>query len=190
MVRGDKSGRNAKVRKVRFGRIAAGAAIALLLFWSVTQTVGAWRGRDGGSGDAVRLLYQVSELHIELLGSQLKQAAGARTASELEPLKQALYTAAFTHDKFVQAVGEQKLAPLHSLTELSQLMLRLQLGGTRALKPEEAAMLQEAAGLFAPIEESYGKLLSSGDAVVGSQSKEIAEADEKLVKLLQKQGQK
>jgi hypothetical protein len=178
------------VRKIRFGRVAAGAAIALLLFWSIAQTAGMWRGPSDGNGNAVRLLYQVSELHIELLSSQLKQAAGAKNASELEPLKLALYTAAFTHDKLVQAVGEQKLAPLRSLTELSQLMLRLQLGGTRAVKPEEAAMLQETAGLFAQIEESYGKLLSSGDAVVASQSKAVAEADDKLVKLLQMQNQK
>lgn len=178
------------VRKFRVGRIAAAAVIAMLLLWSVTQTASVLRSRGAGNENAARLLYQVSELHIELLGSQLKQASGARTAAELEPLKQALYTAAFTHDKLVQAFGEQKLPPLHSLTELSQLMLRLQLGGTRAVKPEEAAMLQEAASLFAEIEHSYGKLLSSGDAVVGSRSKAIAEADEKLVKLLRKPDQK
>ncbi|KIL40327.1 hypothetical protein SD70_14515 [Gordoniibacillus kamchatkensis] len=170
--------------------MAAAAALAILLLWSVSQTVGMLRSGGHSDESAVRLLYQVSELHIELLGSQLKQAAGAKTAAELEPLKQALYTAAFTHDKLVKAVGEQNLTPLHSLTELSQLMLRLQLGGTRAVKPDEAALLQETAGLFAELEESYGKLLSSGDAVVASQNRAIAETDEKLVKLLQKHSQK
>jgi hypothetical protein len=175
---------------MKLTRIAAAAAVAALLLWSAVQTVGALRAGNGSGGDAVRLLYQVSELHMELLASQLQTAGAAKSAAELEPLKQALYTATFTHDRFVQAVGESNLPQLRSLTELSQLMLRLQLGGTRAIKPQEAKLLQEAAAAFARMVDSYSKLLSSGDSIVSSQSRSLREADDKLEELLQSQAMK
>lgn len=178
------------MKKRWIGRMLPGAVIALLLAAFASQTVHWLRGDAAGGGDARTLLYQVSEFHIELLGSLLHEAEKAKTSGELEPLKQALYTATYTHERFAISVGTERLAPLESLNELMQLMTRMQLGGSRPLKADEAKTLQEASTIFDGLQESYGKLLSSGGSVLSSQNGKIAEADRKLVQLLKKQLQK
>jgi hypothetical protein len=178
------------VRKRWVGRLLLGAALALLLSAFASQTLHWLRGDAAGEGDARTLLYQVSEFHIELLGSLLHEAGNAKTSGELEPLKQALFTATYTHERFVMSAGSKQLAPLESLNELMQLMTRMQLGGSRPLKADEVKTLQEASTIFDELQMSYGKLLSSGGSILSSQSGKIADADEKLALLLKKQLQK
>jgi hypothetical protein len=178
------------VKKLKTGRVLIAVLVGMLLVGSVVQTVRWLRGDSAGEGDARKLLYQVSEFHIELLDSLLHEAGNAKTSGELESLKQALYTATYTHERFAMAVGTDRIAPMESLNGLMQLMLRLQLGGSRPLKADEVKALQAASTIFDEIAESYGKLLSSGGDVLSSQSGNIAEADEKLSELLKKQLQK
>lgn len=178
------------MKRLRIGRLLAAVAVALLLAGSVIQTVHWLRGDTAGEGDARTLLYQVSLFHMELLGSLLHESGGAKTSGELESLKQALYTATYTHERFALAVGTNRIAPLESMNELMQFMMRLQLGGSRPLKADEVKALHEASTIFDQLEAGYGKLLSSGGSVLSSQSKRVAEADEKLGAMLKKQLQK
>ncbi|MFC0212630.1 hypothetical protein ACFFK0_09150 [Paenibacillus chartarius] len=175
---------------IKLKRIAWAGAIAAAVLWSTVQTVGALRIGQHRSGNAVIQLYEVAELQIELLGSTLKQSVGAKQAAELEPLKQAVYTASFTHERLATAVGEDRMPPLNSLKELSQLMLRLQLSGARPVKAEEVQLLQKAADVYDELESAYDQLLSSRGEVVSSQSRALAEADDKLLKLLKKESLK
>lgn len=178
------------MKKLKTSRIVITAFVILLIAGSAMQTVRWLRGGSASEGDARTLLYQVSEFHIELLDSLLHEAGNAKTSGDLEPLKQAMYTATYTHERFAAAFGTDRVSSLESLNELMQFMLRLQLGGSRPLKEGETKALQEASTIFDGIAESYGKLLSSGGDVLSSQNDKIAEADGKMTKMLKKQLQK
>jgi hypothetical protein len=78
------------------------------------------------------------------------------------------------------------LTALHSIEQLVQLVLRLQIGGERALKPEEKETLAKAAVTFKDIYEGYGKLLTSSGKPVSSQNDKLAKLDGELAELLKK----
>lgn len=157
--------------------IAAGA-----LFYQLYGLVHA----NTGGRDATRLLYQVSLFQMELLNSSLNAAGSAQNTDQLDLVKQTVYAANYAHERLVLALGEERLNDLSSLTQLMQYILRLQVGGQRALKPDEQQTLQDAGKLCSQMYEAYGKLLTSSDAVVSSQSAKLAKLDGEMSSLLKK----
>jgi len=156
-----------------------------LVAWPLSSLYGyVTKGAD--KPDAERLLFQVSLFQIELLNRFLQDAARSADTRELDSLKQALYTASYTHERLVLAEGSEKLHTLGSLPQLMQYILRLQIGGERALKADEQGVLQESAKLYAQLYEAYGKLMTSSGSVVTSQSEAVSKNDEALRELLEK----
>lgn len=161
------------------------AVIALLLIWPLQQTAD-WIRHQGEKQEPVHLLYQVSLFQMELLNSYLIEAGKSKETGELDNLKQSVYSAGFTHERLVLAVGTDELTSLACVTQLMQVIIRLQLGGERPLKTEEIKTLLDAAGKFKGIYESYGKLMSSGGGIVSSQNKELHKLDAELTEILRK----
>ncbi|MVP00509.1 hypothetical protein [Paenibacillus lutrae] len=166
-------------------KLIVGLLLAGLLAWPLTSLYG-YATRHEDNPDAERLLYQVSLFQIELLNRFLQDSAQPMDTRQLDSLKQTLYSASYTHERLVLALGKDNVNPLHSLPLFMQYILRLQIGGERALKAEEKNVLQEAAKLFAGLHEAYGKLMASSGSIVSSQSKTVSEIDEKLNSLLEK----
>ncbi|MFK7694192.1 S-adenosylmethionine decarboxylase [Paenibacillus sp. HJGM_3] len=159
--------------------------VAVLIVWPAYRIL-----HSLGSGDkrydSTKLLYQVAQFQMELLSSALSESGKIKETEELNELRLIVYSANYTHERLVLAMGESKLTALRSLPELLQLLLRYQIGGERPLKPDETDTLNRAAGLFKPIFESYGKLLTSGGEVVGSADDKLHKADEELYAMLHK----
>lgn len=173
-------GRRASLRKIGIGFM-----LVLLVGWPLYRIYG-YLSDTRETQDASVLLYQVAQFQIELLNSSLAKASGAGDTGELDALRLSAYSANYTHERLVQAVGEGKLAPLHSLEQLVSSVLRLQIGGKRALRPEEKEALEQAAKLFKDIYEGYGKLLSSSGKPISSQNDKLSKVDAELSELLKK----
>jgi hypothetical protein len=140
----------------------------------------------GEQHDAARLLYQVSLFQIELLNSCLKDAAKAADTSGLEPLKQAVYSANFTHERFVLAMGPEKLNALDSLDTLMQYILRLQIGGSRPLHENEKEVFAQVSAKFKEVQGAYKMLLSSNNKIISSQNTKLSELNADLQSFLNK----
>lgn len=167
----------------RIGRtLVVYAVMALLLVWPCYQLY-EWYGAKQEKSDAVQLLYQVSLFQIELLYGYLNEAGKAKDTEQLNGLKQAAYSAFFTHERLAMALGKTGFGKLESVNELLQWIIRLQIGGARAMKPEETKLLQEAAEKFKPLFDDYGKLMT-GSGYVSSQGERLAKDDQALAELI------
>lgn len=160
------------------------ACMAVLVAIPIIQLYD-WYGEKREKGDAVELLYQVSGFQMELLAGYMNEAGRAKDTEQLNGLRQAAYSANFTHERLSMALGRDELEKLESVNELLQWMVRLQIGGQRALKPEETQTLQEAAKLFKPFYDEYGKLMTNG-RYVSSQGDKIMKIDHELAELIRK----
>jgi len=168
------------------GRIGAAYLLVGLLAIGTLWQLLTWTGSKEEKGDAVRLLYQVSLFQMEWLGSYMNDAGGVKSTDQLDSLKQAAYSAGYTHERLTLAVGGGRLAKLSSVDELLQYILRLQIGGARPLKPEEAETLQQASKTYRKLFEDYGKLLTAGGELIESQSTKVSKADKEIAELLRK----
>jgi hypothetical protein len=162
--------------------------LLFLLAWPMYQIYGLMHGYSEKQ-DAGKLLYQVSLFQMELLGSFLQNIDKTKDTEGLNSLRQAIYTANFTHEHLVLAYGDKELTPLKGLPQLMQYVLRLQIGGQRALKSEEAQTLLEIRKLFSDLYEAYVKLLSPSYTIIGSQNVALIKADKAINELLLKKMQ-
>ncbi|GAA3408388.1 hypothetical protein ACFFNY_12910 [Paenibacillus hodogayensis] len=173
-------GRHAGLRKM-----ALWLALLLLILWPISRIYG-YLTQHRESANASLLLFQVSQFQIELLNSSLAEATKAGDTKELDALRLSAYSANYVHERLVQAVGDDRLTPLRSVEQLVQCVLRLQIGGSRALKADEKEALGEASRAFKDVYEGYGKLLTSSGKLVSSQNDKVAKLDEQLAELLKK----
>jgi tRNA splicing endonuclease len=123
---------------------------------------------------------------MEMLSNYLQQTSGIQDTGGLDALKQSLYSASYTHERLVQAVGMDHLVPLASVNQLMQYILRLQVGGHRPLKAEEKQALQDSAAQFQDIYAIYEDLMTSGGSIISSQNEKLRKKDEALSDMIHK----
>lgn len=134
--------------------------------------------------DAVQMLYEVSLFQMEMLHSELQEAATAERSSELNELKKTVYGANFTHDRLVAVVGSKSLYPMDSIKELMEYIMRLQIGGDRGLTDEEKEGLVQISEQFSQCYELYRELFSSEGKVYGSKRDELHQLDQSISQLI------
>lgn len=159
--------------------------LMFFIVWPVYQIIGMVSAHTEKQ-DAGKLLFQVSLFQMELLSSYLHDIDKVKDTESLNPLRQAVYTANFTHQHLVLAYGEDVLTPLDSLSQLMQFVLRLQIGGQRPLKTDEVQALLEVRKQFDDLYDAYGKLLSSRNEIVASQNQRLQKDDKAVTELLRK----
>ncbi|MDD9269889.1 S-adenosylmethionine decarboxylase [Paenibacillus sp. GCM10023248] len=160
--------------------------VIFLIIWPIYQLV-QMIGPHKEEHDATHLLYQVSLFQMELLKSYLEEASKSKSTDELDASELALYSAGFAHERLVLAAGGSEfLTPLSSITQLSQYLQRLQVGGERALKPEEQQILKEAATQYKSMYDIYEKIMASNGDIVTSQNDKLAKLDTDLTTFLRK----
>jgi hypothetical protein len=168
--------------KLRIGKLAVWLFAGLVIGATLLQLSGGKKGEQGHE-NAAHLLYQVSQFQMELLANAVSEAEKAKDTGQLDALKQAAYSANFTHERLVMAEGEQ-LSELASMQQVLQYIVRLQIAGKRALKPEEAETLQAVGKLYQTMSEDYAKLMSSGGGVISSQNDKLKKTDKMIVEQL------
>jgi hypothetical protein len=173
------------MRKRQAGKISVYVLVLVLLVWPVFQVYELFHSKLDHT-DATHLLYQVTLFQMELLSSYLQQSGTLQDSGGLDALKQALYSANYSHERLSLAVGSDRLALLSSMNQLMQYVLRLQVGGNRPLKVEEKQVLQDAAAQFKDIYEIYQKLMSSGGSIIFSQHEKLVKKDGVLSDMIRK----
>jgi hypothetical protein len=169
-------------------RLVLYICILFLVGWPIFQLYGMFQGHNIKQ-DAGKMLYQVSLFQMELLSSFLQNIDKMKDTESLNSLRQATYTANFTHTHLVLAYGDKELAELPGLSELMQYMLRLQVGGQRPLRSDEVQTLFEVRKQFAGLFDAYGRLLSSRNEIDQSQNISMTKADKAISELLRKKMQ-
>ncbi|GFZ86361.1 hypothetical protein GCM10008018_35580 [Paenibacillus marchantiophytorum] len=160
--------------------------VLFLIIWPLYQLIH-MLGNPKEEHDATHLLYQVSLFQMELLKSYLEEAAQSKTTDELNASKQALYSAGYTHERLVLAAGGvDYLTPLDSMTQLTQYLQRLQVGGERAFKADEIQTLKEAGLQYKNMYEIYEKMMASNGEIISSQNAKLAVLDRNLTQFLRK----
>jgi hypothetical protein len=160
--------------------------VLFLVTWPVYQVIN-MLGSHKEDHNATHLLYQVSLFQFELLNSYLGEAGKIKDTAELNVIKQALYSAGYTHERLVLAVGGNKyLTSLNSHTQLMQYIQRLQIGGERQLRSEEIQILQESANQYKTIYQVYEKIMASNGDILSSQNAKLTELDSALTTLIRK----
>ncbi|MDR6554016.1 hypothetical protein [Paenibacillus qinlingensis] len=164
--------------------------VLFLIIWPIyqlSQMLG--QHKDKEDHDATHLLFQVSLFQIEIVKSSLEEASLSKSTKELDPVKQALYSAEYTHERLILAAGgSEELGSLNVMTQLSQYIQRLQLGGVRALKPDETLTLKEIHKQFSDLYEIYEKMMASNGDIISSQNEELTKLDREMTAFLRKKG--
>jgi hypothetical protein len=173
------------MRRLHISRWLLLAMTALVFGWPAYQVYDWMKGRTHHHGAEV-LLYQVGAFQVELLGSLLNDSAQSTAAEKLDALKQAAYTASYTHERMTAAFGPDRLTDIACFSQLLQYIMRLQIGGPREIRPDEAETLKEAALSFKELQETYRGLLASDGTVIASQNERLKEADKTVTELLRK----
>lgn len=163
------------------------AAMALI---TLIQWIAASGGREQAPADARRMLYETSLFQVELLAGHAAEAARASSTGDLDGLKQAAYSVQFTHERLAMAVGAGMPA-LDGVPALLDWIVRLQIGGERRLKSEEAERLAAAAPSIAELYDAYTELFGAGKGEIGKPAaaagERIRKADGELSSILERQ---
>ncbi|GIO66123.1 S-adenosylmethionine decarboxylase [Paenibacillus sp. FSL M7-1455] len=134
--------------------------------------------------DAERMLYEVALFQMQVLNTSLLDAADSGGTNDLNALKLAAYSAAFTHDRLVNAVGKDRLYAFPAIGGLVDAITSWQIGGNRPLREEEKELLKEYSGIFSGAVQSYQQLLSDGGQVISSKNDDLKKAGKQLADLI------
>ncbi|WP_274362598.1 S-adenosylmethionine decarboxylase [Paenibacillus thermotolerans] len=161
--------------------------IAVLIFgiWTFGQLLGTLRHSDSPK-DARLLLYEASLFQTELLSSSAGESGKARTTQDLQGLKQAAFSAAYTHEKLAEAWGSA-VPSLSSPSKAVEWIVRMQIGGDRALTQEEQEMLVNVSPYFQELYDAYSHMVNKDGRIVGSSVDKLKEADRHIAELLSEQ---
>jgi hypothetical protein len=159
--------------------------LTIVLLASVTfyQTYDWYRAKTDRT-DAAYYLYQVSLFDLQMLAGTLAEAGKLTDTSQLDALREAAYSAQYSHERLARIYAKENMAALDSYKELLQFVLGLQLGGPQAIKPETAKTMRDLSGLYREMSADYAKLLSARHEIISSENAKLVKIDGDIVKLL------
>ena len=169
----------------RGARTLLWTAVMLLALVTLIQWIGTMTRKEAAA-DPLRMLYEVSQLQVELLSSFVGEAAQAGSTAELNALKQAAYSADYTHKRLVMA-GGKSWPELASISELMDVIVRLQIGGDRRLSEEEKQLFRTIAPHFNELQAAYAALMPHGTVDKASAAR-VKAADQAVSKAMEASG--
>lgn len=165
---------------------AAFAALALFMLVMPLWQLADWYKTKGERNHTLGLLYQVSAFQMELLGSTLGEAGQVKSAGQLNEWRQSAYAAGYVHDRLSEAVGKEELPKLEAPEALVQWILRIQIGGDRPLRQEEAELLKETAKRFQAVAEPYRGFMDGSGGIAEGKLSQLVKADRELAEWIRK----
>lgn len=175
------------------GRKRAGPIILVLLaltalvlpLWQMYD----WMAVKKDKEQTVVLLYQVTQLQMEMLGSTITDASPvslSASTSALNEWKRSAYGAQYAHERLAEAVGGGLIPRLEGLEALNQWILRMQVGGARSLDKEELGVAAAAASGYKSLLEAYGGLNNQHGTLSASAAGRLKKADSALAETVRK----
>lgn len=131
------------------------------------------------------LLFETASFQMELLGSSVGEAAKVQTTEQLNEWKRAVYSTAYTHERFAQS-GSALPSKLASLDGLLQWIQRVQIGGARQLTKEETGLLAEVAQSYKPLQEAYSSMMNQKGELAGGSVDKVKKLDAQLAEMIRK----
>ncbi|WP_128896002.1 hypothetical protein [Longirhabdus pacifica] len=131
-----------------------------------------------------KMLYQVSLLQMDWLYRHLQETSQALNSQQLDHLKQAIYMANFTHERFSRAVGSGNVTTLPSLSHMMDFVLRMQMSGHTQLKESEVDAFQKMTETYGALLLVYEQLYASNGEILRSQNDQLNEYDNQISSLL------
>jgi hypothetical protein len=168
-----------EMRKLNIKKVIMTTGFIIIIFWPLYQLHDVFTS-DVEKQDASKMLYQVSLFQLEMLNSYLNEAVNVQHTEQLHALKQAAYSANFTHERYVLAVGSDKLIHLDSISAIMQYVLRMQIGGQREVKETERKTLEKASRAFKDVYHTYEVLLSSSGQIIKGKNNELKKIDREI----------
>lgn len=160
------------------------AVVIVMALVTIVQWIG-MLSRHEEKADALRMLYEVSLLQVELLSGFVGEAADVQSTADLNGLKQAAYSVDFTHSRLVRAGGSE-WPSLTSVAGLMDVVVRLQIGGGRKLSAEERELFTAAAPHFYELQQAYGSLLPETGELDRAAAAKVRETDAAIMELIAK----
>ncbi|MEC0372347.1 hypothetical protein [Paenibacillus chibensis] len=157
--------------------------IVLLLIVLAYQAYRMMRPQSGHA-DAEQMLYEVSVFQIQVLNTSLLDAAHMNNTGELNALKLAAYSAAYTHERLVKSLGMNKLYSFPAIDGLIDLITTWQIGGNRPLSDAEKELIGKYSELFSNVVLPYQQLLSENGKVIASQDDQLEKTGKQLADLV------
>lgn len=173
------------MRTQRSGKWFIRVTLVILVGWPLYQLYSLIDARMDRE-DAAKLIYQISVFQMDLLHKAAADSERVQTTDQLNGLRQAIYTADFTHQRLVLAFGKDKITGLDCLSDWMNLLLRLQVSGSRELRKSERETIRELSEKFEQMYEAYGELLASDGRVVGSKNGDLKKLDHSISELCRK----
>lgn len=167
----------------RAGRIFIWTIPLLLAVLGAYQLVDLYAGKAAHE-NASRMLFEAANFQIEMMSRFMSEAKGVRTSGQLNSLKNAVYSAAYVHDRFANSFPAGQIDRLESLDELLQYVLHLQIGGDRPLKEEEREIMLEAEPLLAELAEVYAGLMTEQGKLNRYERGLLRDLDDRLLHVL------
>lgn len=172
--------------KIRISKIILVVIISLMVIWPLYQLYNEFKSHSD-QHNVTHLLYQVTLLQMEWLDRSLADTANLKNTQQLNTLKQAVYSANYTHERLAIALDTESFTELQSIQRMTDYITRLQIGADRLLKPEEIQAFQEASKLFNVLYEDYAKLMSSNEySIITSENTKIQKSDKAIAALFSK----
>ena len=142
-----------------------------------------WPHTEGENAE--RMLFEVAQFQMQVLGTSLADAAGSSRTDELNALKLAAYSASYAHDRLAKTFGDGAVDPLKPVGDLVNVITEWQIGGDRLLTDAEKDMLLRYSQLYAGVMPVYEKLLSEDGHVIASQAGQLKKIGKELAKTLE-----
>ncbi|MBG9793044.1 S-adenosylmethionine decarboxylase [Paenibacillus dendritiformis] len=171
-------------RQFRTGPVMA-VLLFLLVLWPAMQLYGMLKSSHTSS-DPLSMLYEVAQFQISLWQGTMQEAKRYESTAPLNKVKLVAYSAGYTHERLVRAVGEDRLAPLPGLSRFVEFITVLQISGDRQLTDLEREVLEQAAAIAPQLSDSYAGLFSSSGKIIGSKNEAVQAADQRLSETLER----
>lgn len=165
------------------GRLIIGFIPILMIIWGSYQLYDLYASKHTHQ-NATRMLFEASSFQIELMSRFMSEAVSARMSSQLDSLRNSVYSAIYVHDRLASAFPAGQIDDLASLKEILQYLLHLQIGGERPLKQEEKSLLNAMDSLCKELAEAYSGMMGTNGKLKRYERGMVKELDDKLLKLL------
>ncbi|GAB6991425.1 hypothetical protein [Paenibacillus pini] len=130
--------------------------------------------------DAGQMLFEVAHFQMQILSTSLLDATNSTHTDQLNGLKLAAYSAAYSHQRLASVFGASSLNQLSAIADLVNLISEWQIGGDRPLSEQDRKIIRQYSEKFGGVLPVYQQLMSASGHVISSQDDDLERINKEL----------